>query len=160
MPRISTGSTDGGLASISSTLDIRDLAMLPARCACRSSSLAKASKTPNVVGESWSANQIGVVASRFVNSRPAARKSATACSLPCLASSRTNSPCVIIISSPFDGYEALQSAQNLRGEPLWAYWQDCHFCYHSRHSHTCSRLASGLESRTYKIEIRPWLLCW
>jgi len=50
---MSTGSTDGGLASISSTRDIRALAMLPARCARRSSSLAKASKTPKVVGESW-----------------------------------------------------------------------------------------------------------
>jgi hypothetical protein len=34
--------------------------MLPARCAWRSSSLVKASKTPNVVGESLRANQIGV----------------------------------------------------------------------------------------------------
>jgi hypothetical protein len=35
---------DGGLASISSTRDIRALAMLPPRCAWRSSTLAKASK--------------------------------------------------------------------------------------------------------------------
>jgi hypothetical protein len=68
---MSTSSTDGGLASISSTLDIRALAMLPARCAWRSSSRAKASKTPNAVGESWRANQVGVAASRFVRSRPA-----------------------------------------------------------------------------------------
>src|SRR5580692_9236417 len=93
---MSTGSTEGGLASISSTRDIRALAMLPARCALRSSSLAKASKTPKVVGESLRANQIGVVASRFVSSTPAARKSATACSLPGLASSRTNNPHLII----------------------------------------------------------------
>jgi hypothetical protein len=56
------------------------------------------------LGESWRANQIGVVASRFVSSRPAARKSAAACSLPGLASSRTNNPRVIGISSPLDGY--------------------------------------------------------
>jgi hypothetical protein len=39
----------------------------------------------DVVGESLRANQIGVPASRFVISTPAARKSATACSLPGLA---------------------------------------------------------------------------
>src|SRR5712671_2661647 len=125
---MSTGSTDGGLASISSTRDIRALAMLPARCAWRSSSLAKASKTPNVVGESWRANQIGVVASRFVISTPAARKSATAFSLPGLASSRTNNPHLIVIFLLQSVVtRALQAGGNLLGNPLCLYWQDCQF---------------------------------
>src|ERR1700691_1476963 len=84
--------------------------MLPARCAWRSSSLANASNTPNVVGESFRANQIGVVVSRFVISTPAARKSATACSLPGLASSRTNNPHLIVIFILHSViYEGLQS---------------------------------------------------
>jgi hypothetical protein len=48
----------------------------------------------------WRANQTGVVASRPAISRPAARKSATACSFPGLASSRTNKAFLIIFRSP------------------------------------------------------------
>ena len=52
------------------------------------------------------ANQIGVVASRLVISIPVVRKSATACSFPGLASSRTKNACLIIfvLQYPPEGF--------------------------------------------------------
>jgi hypothetical protein len=74
------------------------------------------------------ANQIGVVASRFVISTPSARKSATACSLPGLASSRTNNPHLIVIFLLHSMIvKGSKDSGNLQESPLWLEWQGCQF---------------------------------
>lgn len=80
------GGLPGGYRASAGYSAIRAFAMGPARCALRPASSWKASKTPNVLFDRRRANQIGVVVSWRASVRPWARKSATTCSLPGLAS--------------------------------------------------------------------------
>src|SRR5471032_3017324 len=149
MARTSIGSIDGGLASISSARAIKAFAMLPPRCAWRSSSLLKASKTPKVVGDNLRANQIGVVASRLVISRPAVRKSAKACSIPGLASSRTKKACVIIfvLQCLREGFHAV--SHTVQTECVGEYCLNRQFWYQSSHANFCPRARGGVRHRSH-----------
>src|SRR6267142_6318801 len=75
---------------------IRVRAMSPARCAWRAASPANASNIANVAGPMRSANQTGVVVSRFASATALSRNPFTSSSLPGFACKRTNSPTLTI----------------------------------------------------------------
>src|SRR6202048_2402984 len=96
----------GGRAKSSSAFVIKAWAIGPSKCACRPASFSNASNTPKVLSESFRANQIGVVDSRFARAKPISRNSLTAASLPGLASRRTKSANLIMMVSDVDGGSA------------------------------------------------------
>src|SRR5207253_3041949 len=75
---------------------IRVRAMSPARCAWRAASPANASNIANVAGPMRSANQTGVVVSRFASATALSRNPFTSSSLPGFACKRTNSATLTI----------------------------------------------------------------
>src|ERR1700704_6085657 len=94
----------GGRAKRSSGLVIKAWAIGPSKCACRPASFSNASNTPKVLSESFRANQIGVVDSRFARAKPISRNSLTAASLPGLASRRAKSAnLIMMVSDDEDG---------------------------------------------------------
>src|SRR6266478_2785051 len=75
---------------------IRVRAMSPARCAWRAASPANASNIANVAAPMRSANQSGVVVSRFASATALSRNPFTSSSLPGFACKRTNSATLTI----------------------------------------------------------------
>src|SRR4030081_1815254 len=93
----------GGRAESSSAFVIKAWAIGPSKCACRPTSFSNASNTPKVLSESFRANQIGVVNSRFARAKPISRNSLTAASFPGLASRRATRANFIMMVSDVDG---------------------------------------------------------